>query len=106
LKGEAADEQEREFHRRATKEITWTKFNRSNFPDTGIFGMTLKWFSSNDIAFYASVDGEDLVLIQNIYFGFPDSPEWGLASKPSGEAKAPWTRWGHFPDLPKAWSFP
>jgi|SRR6185312_7555274 hypothetical protein len=105
LKGEAADEQEREFHQRATKAIAWTKFDPINFPATGIFGMTREWFLSNDIEFYASFDHEDLVLTQNTFHGFPDPPEWGLASRPSGDRKGQWTRWGYFANFPAAWTF-
>jgi hypothetical protein len=52
------------------------------------------------------MDGEDLLLIRNIWFGFPDPPEWGLASRPTGMSDADWKHWGHFPDIPEAWVLP
>jgi len=51
-------------------------------------------------------DDEDLILIRNAWFGFPDPPEWGLASRPTVNAEAKWKMWGHFRDLPAAWLIP
>jgi hypothetical protein len=106
MDAEAADEQERGFLERANKPIRWQPIPWKAFPSEGIFGHQKEWFSSADVEFVASVDGEDLLLIRNTWFGFPDPPEWGLASRPTGSNDIAWSRWGHFPDLPIAWSLP
>ncbi|BBF71065.1 hypothetical protein [Sphingomonas bisphenolicum] len=105
LTGAEADEQELGFHERALKAIDWTRLPWKRFPSEGIFGKDKEWFEFVDAEFYAVVDGEDLILIQNIWHGFPDPPEWGLATKPMGQDVA-WSRWGHFPDLPASWRVP
>ncbi|MBN3726007.1 hypothetical protein [Burkholderia sp. Ac-20379] len=106
MTGAAVDAQELGFHVRARKPIHWTCTPWHDFPQSGIFGRDREWFSSNDIAFYATFEGEELILIQNTWHGFPDPPEWGLASRPAGQAEASWSQWGHFPDLPTAWVMP
>lgn len=106
MQGAAVDTQELGFHERAIKPISWMRVSWNEFPLSGIFGHDREWFSSNDIAFYATFDSEDLILIQNIWHGFPDPPEWGLASRPADEINVPWSHWGHFPDLPGIWEMP
>ncbi|WP_258128311.1 hypothetical protein [Achromobacter anxifer] len=106
MTGAAADAQELGFHERAMKPVLWTRAPWQDFPESGIFGRDRDWFVSNDIAYYATIDGEDLILIQNTWHGFPDPPEWGLASRPEGQAAASWSHWGHFPNLPVAWEMP
>jgi len=106
MSGEAADEQESGFHERALKPIAWRETPWRAFPPEGIFGHGRDWFISNEVAFFASVDGEDLILIRNTWHGWPDPPEWGLASRRRGRTDIPWTMWGSFPTLPAAWSIP
>lgn len=106
LKGADVDAQELGFHERAMKPIPWMRAPLDSFPQLGIFGRNRDWFISNDIAFYATFDGEDLILIQNTWHGFPDPPEWGLASRPADQLSALWSRWGHFPSLPALWMMP
>ncbi|QDT72020.1 hypothetical protein I41_11850 [Lacipirellula limnantheis] len=104
--GPQVDEQEKGFHQRALKPLVWTKVDWNEFPEDGIFGRDRDWFVDNDISYATTFDDEDLILIQNTYFGFPDPPEWGLASRPTGNAEARWEWWGLFPDLPAAWVVP
>lgn len=104
LAGRKADAQERGFHERALKPLVWTKVDWKNFPAEGIFGQDRDWFVSNDIAYVTTFDSEDLILIDNTWFGFPDPPRWGLASRAEGTTD--WQLWGSFPDLPKAWTVP
>jgi hypothetical protein len=106
LAADAADEQEQGFHHRALKHIAWRAVPYKSFPGEGIFGHQHDWFAGHDIEFYASFDGEDLVLIRNLWHGFPDPPEWGLASRPLGRPDVEWESWGHFPKIPEAWSVP
>jgi hypothetical protein len=105
-KGPQVDEQERGFHQRALKPLVWTKVDWKDFPEDGIFGRDRDWFVRHDIAYVTTFDDEDFILIRNTWFGWPDPPEWGLASRPAGNTDAGWETWGHFPDLPVAWLFP
>jgi hypothetical protein len=105
-KGKAADEQERGFHQRALKPLLWEKIPWDQFPDSGIFGHQKAWLLEKDIQHFATFDGEDLFLIDNNWFGFPDPPRWGLVSRPVRQPEIAWQHWGHFPDLPDAWQFP
>jgi hypothetical protein len=109
LSGEAVDEQEKGFHRRATKIITWREIPPllQDFPTEGILGHSQDWFNSIQIAeihFFAISDGEDLLLIRRMFHGFPDPPEWGLASRLSGCDNEEWTMWGSFDEIPKTWT--
>ncbi|HSX54104.1 MAG TPA: hypothetical protein VLG14_02295 [Sphingomonas sp.] len=104
-KGRKADSQEAGFHARALKAIPWRRIDWADFPAEGVFGHNRDWLSSRDVEFVASYDGEDLLLIHNIWFGWPDPPEWGLASRVADDT-GDWTHWGHFPDLPHAWVMP
>ena len=104
MKGAEADAQEAGFQARALKRIQWQAIAWQEFPTDGIFGHDRAWFSERDIEFVASHEGEVLLLIRNIWFGFPDPPEWGLVSRASQDQE--WRHWGHFPDLPAAWVVP
>ncbi len=61
---------------------------------------------SRDVEFVASHGGEELLLVHNIWFGWPDPPEWGLLSRPSPGTGNPWQHWGHFSALPEDWVIP
>ncbi len=104
--GPAVDAQERGFHERAGKPLVWMKIDWQDFPSHGIFGQDRDWFVSRDIAYVTTFDDEDFVLIQNTWHGFPDPPEWGLATRLTANPRAGWSTWGHFASLPKAWSVP
>lgn len=104
-KGLRVLKQQRGFRKRARRPLAWTKVDRNNFPQGGIFGNNRDWFVGNDIEYVTTFDGEDLILIRNTWSGFPDPPEWGLRSRPAGDEQAQWQPWGHFPDLPAAWQF-
>ncbi len=105
-KGPFVDEQEREFYRRAIKPLVWKKIPWQDFPEDGIFGQNREWFVEHEIEYVTSFDDEELVLIRGVWFGFPDPPEWGLASRRAGNPAASWEMWGHFPNLPSAWNVP
>jgi hypothetical protein len=104
--GPQVDEQEKGFHERALKPLVWKKVDWKKFRESGIFSRDRDWFVSHDIAFVTTFGDEDLILIRNTWFGFPDPPEWGLGSRSAGNARARWTMWGHFAHLPSAWSLP
>jgi hypothetical protein len=102
MDAEAANKQERGFHRRAQTVLRWSVIPWQDFPPGGIFGHEKDRLASNDVAFFASADGEDFFLIDNTWHGFPDPPRWGLVSRLDGE----WNHWGHVPTLPAMWDVP
>nr|WP_294847271.1 hypothetical protein [uncultured Sphingomonas sp.] len=106
MRAKIADAQERGFHERAMKAIAWRAVPWETFPSEGIFGHDKAWFASADVEFVATFDGENLLLIDNVWFGYPDPPRYGLASRPTGRSNVKWKRWGHFAELPKIWNFP
>ena len=103
LKGRCADALEAGFHARALKPIDWRRPDWANFPSDGLFGQSRDWLRERDVAYVASLDAEDFLLIQNSWSGWPDPPEWGLVTRPS-DGSGPWVHWGHFPELPRAWN--
>jgi len=100
---EVADLQLAGFQDRAVKTIIWT-----SIPDTGqsLFGIEAGKLRSSDVEFYAAYDGEDMLLMRLIWHGFPDPPEWRLATRPSNRRDLPWASWGYFADLPERWRIP
>jgi len=108
MKRADADTQENGFHQRAMKPIQWRPILWLDPTSDGLFGETRNWLRSLDAEYYALHDGEDLLLISNVYSGWPDPPEWGLATRPTPETPTAggWSHWGHFANLPKAWGMP
>ncbi|MEA1675794.1 hypothetical protein [Nitrospirillum sp. BR 11163] len=106
LPADAAAEQRKGYDIRAAKAITWQAVPFNAFPQEGLFGHERDWFITNDIAFFSTMDGESLILVQNTWHGFPDPPEWGLASRPSNRNDVRWAQWGFFPNIPKKWYVP
>ncbi|HTN14787.1 MAG TPA: hypothetical protein VL094_08270 [Sphingomonadaceae bacterium] len=104
LADEEADRQEQGFHARARSSINWYPIPFENYPDAGIFAHSKEWLTKIDASYFATFDGEELLLIDNTWFGFPDPPRWGLVSRPEGEQTSQWSHWGHFPDLPATWN--
>lgn len=98
--------QNKGFRARAQKPIKWTRLWPYNFPDETLFGHSKDWFLSHNAEFFAVEDNEELLLTQNIWFGWPDPPEWGLMSRLAGEEGNVWKYWGHFVDIPKMWKVP
>lgn len=94
------------YNERVGKTIHWQALPLNDFPKDGLFGHGRRWFVDRDIAFFASNEDEDLLLVDNVWSGWPDPPRWGLASRPRGRSDARWRMWGHFPELPATWTLP
>ena len=101
-----ADRQLTGFTDRAALPLEWKKPVDIGRVDEKRFGMEDEWFSGLDVEFYAVHEDEDYVLMQLIWHGFPDPPEWRLASRRSGKYDQQWEEWGYFTNLPIAWKFP
>jgi hypothetical protein len=102
----AAEKQKQGFLKRAARAIRWHPVLWESFPAEGIFGKNKTWFQSHDVAYVASLEAEHLILTQHVYQGFPDPPEWGLASRSNTRSYDDWSHWGHFPQIPEAWELP
>ena len=98
---EIVDMQLRGFKEKSAKPIRWHSIRNFAFQNGALFGLDREWYLCRDVEFYAEHDGEHLLLIRSAWHGFPDPPEWGLASRMAMEA--PWSEWGHFSRLPTSW---
>ena len=97
-----ADAQLAGFHERAVKSIDWNSIRKAG---PSVFGVGRDKLIGGDVEFYATHDGEELLLMQLAWHGFPDPPEWRLATRPSG-SKGSWELWGYFGNMPKNWQVP
>ncbi|MDG2512627.1 hypothetical protein P7B04_07950 [Sphingobium yanoikuyae] len=100
---EIADSQLKGFQQRSEWPIFWTSVRESS---AELFGLDRQWFISRDVEYYAEHAGEQLLLMQLAWHGFPDPPEWRLASRSAGKIDVPWSEWGYFAKLPQAWIIP
>ncbi|WP_375197458.1 hypothetical protein [Sphingobium sp.] len=102
---EIADAQLKGYRERSDKPIHWQAVG--TIPPNGkLFGLNKQWHISRDVEYFAEHEGEQLLLIQLAWHGFPDPPEWGLVSRVVGSEAAPWSEWGYFVNLPACWSLP
>lgn len=97
-----ADVQLAGFRERAAKLIDWYSVRTAG---PTVFGIEITKLVSADVEFFATHDGEELLLVQLSWHGFPDPPEWGLASRYCGSS-GPWQTWGYFDVLPDSWHVP
>ncbi|OJW58050.1 MAG: hypothetical protein BGO57_12435 [Sphingomonadales bacterium 63-6] len=100
---EVADAQLSGFKLRANKPLEWIPIRTSG---QSIFGIDVSKLTSADVKFYTTHDGEEMLLMQLTWHGWPDPPEWRLASRPHGSKKSSWSSWGYFSELPRAWTMP
>ena len=100
---ELANAQLTGFQLRATKPLVWVPIRTSG---PSIFGVDVQELISEDVEFHATHDGEDMLLMQLVWHGFPDPPEWRLATRPRESADPTWASWGYFAHLPPAWKMP
>lgn len=98
-----ADRQLAGFQLRASKPIEWVSIRTSG---PVVFGVEVQQLIDADVVFYASHDGEEILLMQLPWHGFPDPPEWRLASRLTDNADPAWASWGYFADIPSAWKLP
>ena len=100
---ELADAQLAGFSLRSDKPIEWVSIRDSR---QTIFGIDKQHLLSTDAEFHATHDGEEMLLMQLAWHGFPDPPEWRLATRMGDEAEINWSSWGYFTKLPTAWKMP
>ena len=97
---EIADIQLAGFEARAIKPLAWFSIQGSGYP---VFGLDHQKLIEAGVEYYATHDGEDMLLMRLWWHGFPDPPEWRLATRPTGKTDQLWTSWGYFADLPQVW---
>ena len=100
---EVANAQLSGFQNRAVKPIVWSAVRDAA---SSVFGVGIQKLIGSDVEFYASHDGEDMLLMALAWHGFPDPPEWRLATRPSEQPNNEWESWGYFPELPQVWEIP
>lgn len=100
---QAARVQRAGFVQRARWPLAWIRVDWGDIPDGGIFGKNRDWFVGHDIDYITTFEGEDMILMNHPWAGFPDPPEWGLASRTAGDHEAAWQVWGNFAKLPRRW---
>lgn len=68
-----------------------------------VFGTDAQKLINADVEYFATYDDEDMILMRLAWHGFPDPPEWRLATRPSSGRQEPWKVWGYFAKLPDPW---
>jgi len=100
---EIADAQLAGFQLRAAKPIAWAPIRASGL---SVFGIDMQQLIGADVEFHATYDGEEMLLMQLAWHGFPDPPEWRLATRPYDGIDPSWSSWGYFALIPPAWKMP
>lgn len=97
-----ADAQLAGFNQRSAIAIDWRSVRQAG---PMVFGVAVQQLIGADVEFVAECNGEDMLLMQLAWHGFPDPPEWRLTTRPSG-SEGPWESWGYFAEVPGAWRLP
>lgn len=93
----------RGFLERSHWPLVWRKACTDDWPPPEPIVGDLDWARRTGDGYVADSAAETLYLIDRDWFGWPDPPRWGLASRTKADGK--WHLWGSFDDLPSAWSF-
>ena len=84
--------------------LAWRRATANDWPPVKSLGYDHNWARKTGTGFVAEHGDELLYLIDRDWFGFPDPPQWGLASFNQKTRK--WRLWGNFDDLPMGWKVP
>lgn len=90
------------FRERAGRSVAWKRVHDAT---SSTFGVEKQKLIEAGVVYFASIAGEDMLLIQLDWHGFPNPPEWGLITRPS-ESSDTWRSWGHFAAIPEVWRLP
>jgi hypothetical protein len=84
--------------------LDWRRATEADWPPEHALADDVDWSRQMGVGFVAEAGDEKLFLFSRDWFGWPDPPEWGLASfnKVNGE----WHLWGSFDVLPSTWKVP
>ncbi|WP_448661314.1 hypothetical protein ACG3SL_11740 [Sphingomonas sp. CJ20] len=92
------------FDARAGWPLDWRRAGSAEWPTGHALGRDHEWARRTGTGFVAEFDDETLFLIDRDWFGWPDPPQWSLASH--DRARDKWQLWGSFDDVPSAWKLP
>lgn len=93
----------RGFSERAGLTLVWRKAGGADWPSEEVVGSDFDWARQTGTGYVADGGAETLYLIDRDWFGWPDPPRWGLASRMKADGE--WHIWGSFDEVPSAWSF-
>jgi hypothetical protein len=94
----------RGYRERASWPLNWWRASLDDWPPISALGDDYDWARKMGTGFVTEFGDEVLFLIDRDWFGWPDPPQWGLASFHKGQGK--WALWGNFAVLPNAWKIP
>ncbi|WP_434405745.1 hypothetical protein [Sphingobium sp. DN12] len=84
--------------------LEWRPAAENDWPPMSELGDDHDWARKMGTGFVAEFGNEILYLIDRDWFGWPDPPQWGLAS--FDRTSETWRLWGNFSDLPINWTVP
>lgn len=87
------------------KSLIWQKFSFKKFERTGLWGKEASDFRQFDLEYISEDGNRKFMLMENVWFGFPDPPEWRLAFSDKSDLSE-WQECGYFYNMPESWSFP
>jgi hypothetical protein len=91
------------FIERAQWSLVWRKAEEADWPPSEAVKADLDWPRRTGTGFVSDSETETLYLIDRDWFGWPDPPRWGLASR--AKVDGTWHLWGSFDDIPPTWRF-
>ncbi|MGI4733483.1 MAG: hypothetical protein ACRYFW_17320 [Janthinobacterium lividum] len=94
----------RAFRERTQLALDWRPAVEADWPPEEVLSDDLDWVRKTGTGFVADRGNERLFLFNRDWFGWPDPPEWGLASVGNFDGK--WHLWGSFDTLPETWKVP
>ena len=82
---------------------TWRPAATKDWPPTELVEGDLDWMRKTGTGYVSEFDGKKWFLFDRDWFGWPDPPEWGLASYQASEG---WRFFDDFDVLPEGWTVP
>ena len=83
--------------------VTWRPALTEDWPPTELVQNDLDWMRKTGTGYVSEFNGKRWFLFDRDWFGWPDPPEWGLASH---EAEEGWRFFDDFDLLPENWVVP
>jgi hypothetical protein len=83
--------------------VSWRPATTEDWPPTKLLQGDLDWMRRTGTGYVSEFDGKRWFLFDRDWFGWPDPPEWGLASY---EPSRGWRFFDDFDVLPENWIVP
>lgn len=84
--------------------LLWRLAGAEDGPPSALLGNDFDWANKTGTGFVAHHGDETLYLIDRDWFGWPDPPQWSLASYDRRQDRH--YVWGDFAECPPAWRLP